>query len=241
MPGPPPAWNNPRPSTSPYTPTPTPSATPSGGGGGSFLPALGGSLLGSWIGSSLGSHNSGGTTVVNNGGASVAPAGMASTPMVMQAAQPQWSIWGVIWNVIGLMFLAGLIFLAYHAGRMAWKAYQEEKANKARLKARADAPPFTPTRFFLDVQQAFAARDLPTLGRLLTADLLAQMLQDLPEVASESKLKHIRYEYTDVSDAALTISYQANDYIDNTHIDERWHLELHHTHGWQLAGIEQNT
>lgn len=228
-----PAYSAPTPRTNTYVPPPAPTTAPSGGSNfmSSFGGSFGGSLLGSWIGNSLGSNHAG-TTVVNAGG--TVAAGAPGAPMVVAPQQSFGSsVWSAFWGILGLVMILALLAAVVCAVR--WWYYRDYMQRKG-IRAR----PFAATQFFMDVQQAFARRDESTLRRLLTADFAAQMLQDLPDEPSDSKLRYIRYEELDTSATIRTVSYTADDIADGSKINERWHVVLDPQAGWQLAGIEQN-
>lgn len=204
---------------------------------------MGGAVVGSMIGNAL-TNNHGSTTVVTGGGAApvAAPvAGQSVSPgveyaapaTVVAATQPSSSvsssIWSFLFGLIGLVLIAALIWAVVSFVRR----YRSERAmNTSRL-------PFSPVALFLEIQHAFAAKDVPALRNLLGGDLLDQLVADLPDEPTKCKLAGISYEVLDIDRDVISIAFKADDLMDNTKLNETWHF-VRDGKSWVLNGIEQN-
>lgn len=199
------------------------------------MSSLGGSFLGSWIGSSMGSHNNG-TTVVNAGGGGVAPTVAAPgyvTGGTVVAAAPSVSPVGFLWQLLGIIVLLAIIAGVLWGIVAVVRSFRREKM--------MDAPatlPFSPVSHFLEVQRAFAAKDVPALRALLGPDLIDQVLADLPEESTAPQLAGISYTVAGISSGVISIHFQAEDRMDGSRLDETWHFSR--IGGvWVLNGIDQ--
>lgn len=195
---------------------------------------MGGSFVGSMIGNSLfGGHGGGGgTTVVNNGGGGGAiPAAAAGGTMVAAAPSMSPSAW--LWQVLVCIMLIAII------GALVWFIIATIRAVKnKRMEDDPEALPFSAVSRFLEVQKAFAAKDVQALRTLLGPELIEQVLADLPEEATTAQLVGICYNVVDATKNIISIRFQAEDKMDGTRLDEVWHFSR--MGGvWVLNGIDQ--
>ena len=206
---------------------------------------MGGALVGSMVGNALTNNHGSNTTVVTGGGAvpvAAAPvAAQAGAPVVEYAApatvvataQPTTSIsssiWGFLSGLIGLVLIAALIWAVVSFVRR----YRSERA------VTTSNLPFSPVSKFLEVQRAFAAKDALALRGLLGEDMYDQLMADLPNEPTESKLVGISYEVLDIDSDVISIAFKADDLMDNTKLNETWHF-VRDGKAWVLNGIEQN-
>lgn len=236
-----PSYAPPRPTTTPSYSAPAPTVThsTSGSSGGGFWSSFGGAAAGSLVGQAIGGgigHGGGGTTVVNAGGSGAVP--VASTGAVVAGAAPVVvaspgpSVASILASVLLWLILAGAIALLVWFMVRVYKAARQE-----RMQESPAALPFSPVSRFLEVQRAFAAKDVPALRALLGPDLIDQTLADLPEEATTPKLAGISYTVADASDGVISIHFKADDLMDNTKLDEVWHF-TRVGGSWVLNGID---
>lgn len=237
----PPSYTPPRPTTTPSYSAPATTVThsTSGGSGGGFWSSFGGAAAGSLVGQAIGGGigHGGGTTVVNAGGSGAVPvastgAVVAGAAPVVVAASPGPSVASILASVLLWLILAGAIALLVWFMVRVYKAARQE-----RMQESPTSLPFSPVSRFLEVQRAFAAKDVAALRALLGPDLIDQTLADLPEEATTPKLTGISYTVADVSDGVVSVHFTADDLMDNTKLDEVWHF-TRVGGSWVLNGID---
>jgi hypothetical protein len=245
-----------KPSGTAPTPNYQPQPTPNYGGGGFQSPApnisngsifassLGGSLLGSVIGNSLFGGHGGGTTVINNGATgsgsavsgavpgSAAADSNGSVTTYSQAYPPKksYGMWDFITDVflfvLLLATLAGAAFLIYKGYKMVRSYIQRERGV-------TKAQPINPGGKFWQIQNAFATADSTTLQTLISADLFAELGQNL--TPSDMTLTQLSHEVVLDNATEFSVNYTFTD-VDQE-IDQVWHYELQNG-VWMLVGIE---
>jgi predicted lipid-binding transport protein (Tim44 family) len=225
-----PSYSTPMPSTSPRYSAPAPSVAPSyraPSSGGGFLSSFGGSFAGSMLGNAIFGHGSGGggTTVVNGGGAG----GGAPTVISQGYSGPSF------FDILGFLLVAVIIGLSL------WLLWRTFRSSGASPQDEDDATlPFSPVVRFMEIQKAFAAKDVQTLRTLLGPDLVEQILADLPDEPGECTLKSVVYSVLDVSGRVISIRFMAKDTADDSTLKETWHfLRAPYGTSWLLNGIEQ--
>lgn len=222
--------------------TPQPSVT----NGSTFVSSLGGSFLGSAIGNMLFSnHGTSGTTVINNGTGTTAPTVQSSGSYVgpMQGIasvdgssvittaplKHPYTVWSFIGDVIGFMVLAiiltGLAWLIYRGYQMVRNYINRERG--------VSTVPFNATERFWEIQNAFAAADIPLLNRLLGPDTVHELTRDL--APSKVTVHNVSHEIRLQNPTEFSVWYKFED--DGEDVDQVWHYERFGAE-WKLNGIE---
>lgn len=194
-----------------------------------------------------------GQQVADGAGAVAGVVGAAPLAVVRDAGPGFWTY--LVYFLVAVAVLATLTGLTVLIIRriIEWRAERRASEEMARLGITAqinyadaahtcEAPrmnPFSPISRFIDIQRAFAARDLQTLRVHLSDDLYDQMVADLPPEGSLYTLAGISYVVEHSSRDLFSVRFKATDVSDGTNLDETWHWTRGSAGVWELAGVEQ--
>lgn len=239
-----------------YAAAPTPSLTTpapvvinqqGGSSGGGFMSSFLGGATGAAVGNALTQPH--GTTVVQGaspvaGTATVAANGepVSYAPAQVAVAQPQRSATaGAADNAMAIVVFLGILAAAGVGGYFLLRAYQERRARKLREEAEKMnqiARELRPISLFVNMQKAYAARDMDTLRNLCSADFLAFVETDLPDTPQPYTLTDVSAHVLETSGLESAVRYRAKDTSNDTTLNEVWNLE-YIDGAWRVVGIEQ--